>query len=97
MKNKLFHFALPGLLFVCMAGWAAADNSSDSMPSSSEMIQDINTDAGQDFNPLQLSHISRGPECPATSGTYCDDGYNYCCQINGEWTCVVELKDCKDD
>jgi hypothetical protein len=60
-------------------------------------LQTTNINAQQDFNPLQLSYTSHGPECPATSGTYCAEGYNYCCQINGEWTCVVELKDCKND
>jgi hypothetical protein len=46
---------------------------------------------------LQLSETARGPECPTGSGTWCGDEYNHCCLIKGEWTCVVELKDCKDE
>jgi hypothetical protein len=48
-------------------------------------------------NLIYIADKERGPECPTGSGEYCTAESNYCCSINNVWTCVAELKDCKDD
>ena len=97
MKNKLVYFTLPGLLLISITAGMAMDNSAGNMQFNPFTIQALNITAQHGHDPLQLSRATRGPECPATSGAYCAEGYNHCCLIKGEWTCVVELKDCKDD
>ena len=90
MNKLLAGFLIIGLLCVSATAWTT-------MQAATSKSHPVNTGLVQSYNPLQLSYVARGPECPTKSGEYCSDEYKYCCLINSEWTCVAELKDCKDD
>jgi hypothetical protein len=44
----------------------------------------------------KLIRIARGDECPANSGTYCDDVNPICCYVHDQWQSFAKREDCHD-
>ncbi len=38
--------------------------------------------------------LSRGAECPASSGAYCSDEFPYCCGTPGNYYCAKDVNSC---